>query len=93
MSRFSPTSRAKLLELQMRDGADIPLAAMRSFGVAIGIPFVTNIGGDAEGYRWSLVLPSGEVRTVRLDDDDRFVLTAEDLLDIERSRTLARRAA
>lgn len=82
-----------LLELQTRDAIDVTPDMVRALGAALHTPFVTNVGGDPEGYRWSLVLPDGEMRTVRLDDDDQFVLTLDDVRAMERSRVPAHRAA
>ena len=78
-----------LLEIQTRDGVAITREAMQT----LGVPFVTNVGGDAAGYRWSLVLPSGDIRTVRVDDDDAFLLSPSDLAAIAGARPIDRRAA
>ncbi|MGN6033386.1 MAG: hypothetical protein ACTHQE_17170 [Thermomicrobiales bacterium] len=82
-----------LLELQTRDGADITPATIRMLGEVLRTPFVTNIGGDSEGYRWSLVLPDGAIRSVRVDEDDQFVLSLDDVQAIERARVPSHRAA
>ncbi|MGN6485482.1 MAG: hypothetical protein ACTHMX_13895 [Thermomicrobiales bacterium] len=82
-----------LLELQTRDGADITPATIRMLGEVLRTPFMTNIGGDAEGYRWSLVLPDGAIRSVRVDEDDLFVLSRDYVQAIERARVPSHRAA
>lgn len=82
-----------LLELQTRDAIEVTPDMVRALGTALHTPFVTNVGGDPDGYRWSLVLPDGEMRTIRLDDDDQFVLTLDDARAIARARMPAHRAA
>ena len=66
---------------------------MQVLGATLEMPFVTNVGGSDDGYRWSLVLPTREMRTVRLGDDDDFVLSPDDALALARASAIVRRAA
>lgn len=82
-----------LLEVRMRNRAEFTTDQMQQLAVALGMPIVTNVGGTDDGYRWSLVLATREVRNVRLGDDDAFVLTPEDDSAMKRARLIVKQAA
>lgn len=74
------------LVIYVKRDEPLTLHHVRKIAVSLGVPLVTGIGGDEYGYGWTLVLPTGETRTVGIDDDDHFVLTQADRTALDTSR-------